>query len=374
MQSLHGADYLLADFARERLTGCTPMESKRNITLATLAAAVGCSVSTVSRALRGSQLLPPATIERVRFAAKQLGYRANPLVTEVMRHMRGAHISSSRGTLAYLVFGDTAEAWRRHLTFVGFFEGARARAEELGFKLEKFWTDDPAMSPARLSQILRTRGITGVIVGPAPGLPHAPKLDWPDFAPVKIGVPFADLPLPCAVSNQYRAMLEVIDRLTAHGYRRLGLVLQEHQNIKTAGLWASPLAYYEQHLRPSERVAPLILKTWCEADFAAWYRTHRPEVVIGLRSELMVWLKGLGASVPGKVGFVHLDRCTEQGNFAGIDQKPREVGAAAVDLVVSRLFANERNLQIAPRQLLVEGIWVDGPTIRDLRTSRRGKP
>ena len=74
--------------------------------------------------------------------------------------------------------------------------------------------------------------------------------------------------------------------------------------------------------------------------------------------------------MPAQVGFVHLDRCTELGEYAGIDQKPREVGAAATDLVVNRLLANERNLQLAPRQLLVEGVWVDGPTVRALKGHR----
>ena len=346
------------------------METKPAPTLATIAAVAGCSVSTVSRALRGSESLPAKTIDRIQRVAARLGYRSNPLVTEVMRHIRGSHIASSRGTLAYLVFGVERGEWRKHLTFVGFFEGARARAEELGFTLEEFWADAPALSPARLSQILRTRGITGVIVGPAPGLPAAPKLNWADFAPVKIGVPFLDLPLPCAVSNHYRGMLQVIDRLKTLGYRRLGLVLQEHQNLKTSALWLAPLAYHEQHLRPTDRVAPLVLKKWREADFARWFRAHQPEVVIGLRSELITWLARLGQRVPEQVGFVHLDRCTEPGDFAGVDQKPREVGAAAVDLVVNRLLANERNLQLAPRQLLVEGVWVDGPTVRAVRTAK----
>ena len=39
------------------------------------------------------------------------------------------------------------------------------------------------------------------------------------------------------MSNHYRGMLQVIDRLKALGYRRLGLVLQDHQNIKTSALW-----------------------------------------------------------------------------------------------------------------------------------------
>jgi len=346
------------------------MELKPAPTLAMIAAATGYSTSTVSRALRASPALPAQTINKIQRVATRLGYRANPLVSGVMRHIRGGRLASSKGVLAYLVFGGVRGEWRQHLTFVGFFEGARARAEELGFTLEEFWADDPAMKPARLSQVLRTRGITGIIVGPAPGLPAAPKLNWADFAPVKIGVPFLDLPLPCAMSNHYRGMLQVIDRLKTLGYRRLGLVLQDHQNIKTSALWLAPLAYHQQHLRPTDRVAPLVLKKWHETDFARWFIAHQPEVVIGLRSEIVLWLARLGRRVPAQVGFVHLDRCTELGEYAGIDQKPREVGAAATDLVVNRLLANERNLQLAPRQLLVEGVWVDGPTVRALKGHR----
>lgn len=347
------------------------MEKKPVPTLATIAAAAGCSVSTVSRALRASESLPAKTIERIQQAANRLGYRSNPLVTEVMRHMRGHGRARARGTLAYLVFGPSRTDWQQHLTFVGFFEGARARAEELGFHLELFWADLPGLSPARLTQILRARGITGVIVGPTSGLPEAPKLDWQHFSAVKIGVPFENLPLPCAVSNHYRGMLRVIEQLRTLGYRRLGLVLQEHQNIKTSGLWLAPLALHQHHIRPADRVAPLILSRWREADFAKWVRAHRPEVVIGLRRELITWLERLGKGVPGAVGFVHLDRYTEPGDFAGLDQKPREVGAAGVDLVTQRLLVNERNLPALSKQLLVDSIWVDGPTVRAARLAEQ---
>lgn len=336
-------------------------------TLATIAAVVGCSTSTVSRALRGNRSLPPATIAKVHRAALALGYRPNPLVSDMMRRMREFGRPMPRGTLAYLVFGIERDDWQRHLTFVGFYKGASARAEELGFQLELFWADAPGLKAARLTQILRARGIAGVVVGPTPGLPRAPQLDWQHFAAVKIGVPFPELPLPCAVSNHFRGMLRVLEQLQALGYRRLGLVLQEHQNTKTSGMWLAPFALHEHHIRPADRVAPLLLSKWREADFARWYREHRPEVVIGLRRELITWLDRLGAAVPDRVGFVHLDRCTEEGDFAGLDQKPREVGAAAIDLLAQRLLANERSFPSLSKQLLVDSVWIDGPTLRSRR-------
>lgn len=340
--------------------------------LSTIAAAAGCSVSTASRALRAHPSLKPETIRRVQEAAHRLGYRVNPLVSGVMRQIRGLGHHSWHGAIAYLTYGETSQAWRRHLTYTAFYEGARARAEELGFHVEEIWADEPGLTPARLGGILQSRGITGVVVGPTPGLPAPPRLDWGDFAAVKIGVPIPGLPLPCAVSNQFRAMQQVLERLRLLGYRRVGLVLQEHQNIKTSSLWLAPFSLYEQHIRPADRVAPLILDQWREAKFAAWFRRHRPEVVVGLRAELVRWLDHLNIRVPDQVGFVHLDRTTEPGSYAGIDQRPREIGAAAIDLVVSRLLANERNLQSTQRTVLIDGVWTDGPTVRPLRPTALG--
>lgn len=339
-------------------------ETPSGPTLTTIARAAGCSPSTVSRALHGSRALPAATIQRIRRVARELGYRPNPLVSDLMRQMRGTGRPSPSGTLAYLVFGASRHEWEQHLTFVGFFQGAGARAEELGFNLEIFWADAPGLKGARLTQILRARGITGVIVGPAPGLPAAPQLEWQHFAAVKIGVPFPDLPLPCAVAHHFHGMTRVLEQLSALGYRRLGLVLQDHQNVKTGGMWLAPFVLHERQVRPADRVAPLVLGQWREAEFARWFRRQRPEVVIGLRCELIEWMERLGAHVPAEAGFVHLDRCTEARECAGLDQKPREVGAAAVDLLAHRLLANERGFLPLPKQLLVDSVWCDGPTLR----------
>jgi DNA-binding LacI/PurR family transcriptional regulator len=337
--------------------------------LATIAAAVGCSRSTVSRALHSSPALPAETVRRIQRAARAAGYRPNPLVTDLMRRMRRQGRPGPTRTLAYLVFGETSRAWERHLTFVGFHLGASARAAELGFRLERIWADEPGLSGPRLTQILRARGISGLVVGPSPGLPRAPEVDWARFAAVKIGVPFPELPLPCAVSNHYRGMVRVIERVRALGYRRLGLVLQEHQNAKTGGMWLAPFALHQQHARPAERVAPLILRDWREEAFATWFQRHRPEVVIGLRCELVAWMSGLGRRTPRDAGFVHLDRCTEKGDWAGLDQQPREVGAAAIDLLAQQLLANERGVPALARQFLVDSVWVDGPTVRGRTTS-----
>lgn len=341
------------------------MPDQRHPTLASIAKLAKVSEATVSRALRGHPAISPTTVSRVRRVATRVGYRSNPLISSVMRQFRGRRgEGGAHGNIGYLTFGPSSSAWREHLTFLGFFEGARTRALELGFVVDEIWAGQPGLTPARLREILRARGITGLIIGPSPGLPRSPRLAWNDFVPVKIGVSFPDLPIPCVVSNQYNAMQRVIDRLYDHGYRRLGLVLASHQNIKTSAMWLAPYNYHALHIRPEQRVAPLVLDAWSESAFARWYTEHRPEVVIGLRRELIGWLRNLGRRVPQDVGFVHLDRTTEKGDFAGIDQGSHEIGAATMDLVVSRLHANERGLPATQRMLMIDGTWKDGPTIR----------
>src|SRR5690606_9312816 len=53
--------------------------------------------------------------------------------------------------------------WRVDPEARAFFEAAQRRAEENGYRVEVFWTREPGMTSGRILQILRTRGIEGVL-------------------------------------------------------------------------------------------------------------------------------------------------------------------------------------------------------------------
>src|SRR5436190_12771892 len=69
-------------------------------TLRSLAAALGLSRTTVSDALRGSPRVDPATAVRVRKAARDAGYRRNPLAGALMSELRRSRGTTFRGVLA----------------------------------------------------------------------------------------------------------------------------------------------------------------------------------------------------------------------------------------------------------------------------------
>ena len=107
-------------------------------TLRSLARTLGLSRTTVSDALRGSPRVDPVTALRVKKAAREAGYRRNPLAGALMSELRRSRGTSFRGVLAAVDFNEPDRpdfAARFHSELVA---GAQTRATELGFKLEKF--------------------------------------------------------------------------------------------------------------------------------------------------------------------------------------------------------------------------------------------
>src|SRR6266700_7330982 len=107
-------------------------------TVRSLARTLGLSHTTVSDALRGKGRVDPATAERVQKAAREAGYKRNPLAAAVMSELRRSRGGTFRGVLAAV---DIVEPQRRdpHGAFhTELVVGARARAVDLGFKLEEF--------------------------------------------------------------------------------------------------------------------------------------------------------------------------------------------------------------------------------------------
>lgn len=342
------------------------MPAKPGPTLQSLARLAGVSPSTVSRALRGHPLLNAATISRIRAIATRVGYRANPLISDVMRRVRHRGRLRGLGTLAYLTFHDTADAWRANATYRAFHAGAVRRATELGFRLETHWARQPHLTPRRLTDILQARGIAGVIVGPRPTPLAGDFLDWTHFSAAVVGMPVPSLALHRAGSFHAQNMELILAALTARDYRRPGLALLQVQAHTTDHGWLAAWALHAQSLPAARRVPLLVLPALDEKPFATWWRRHRPDVVIGLEDDFVAWLRRLDQRVPDDVGFARLSRAFAGRAPAGLHQFPDEIGAASVDLVTTQIFTGAQGIPANPRTLLIEGEWRDGWTARPL--------
>lgn len=333
------------------------------MTLDRIAELANCSASTVSRALRDSPLLSAATIARIRSVAETAGYRANPLLSSVMRRMRRGHSAAVCGNVAYLMAIAPGIDWTIHGTYRAFFQGAQQRAQALGLRLDQIVISEDHMRGRRLDEMLKARGHVGLIIGPWQGRPLGPDdLTWEQFSVVKVGSPLPHVALHRAGHHTLLAMTDALQICACRGYTRPGLALQAHQNRPGDQGWLAALSmYYTGNSGPA--IPPFLPLCWDRVAFAKWYRKYRPDVVLSLRHEVVDWLQDLGTRVPEETGFVHLDRCTENTDATGIDQRPLEIGRSSINLLFD-LLLDSPSPGSGHRHLLIEGCWVEGTTIR----------
>lgn len=340
------------------------MKEGTHPSLEKVARLAGVSVSTASRALNGHPRLLASTVAAVKTAARKVGYHTNPFISDAMRRVRCRTRVGHFGAIAYLTFHDSASGWQRNATYLRFHEGAARRASDLGFSLDLIWARQPDLDAKRLTAILRARGILGVIVGPRPKQPQSEVIDWSQFASASVGVPLPGLQLHRAGSHHPRVMEGLLEALAQRGYRRPGLVLLESQCSKTDPGWLTTWCFHQQNHPSRTRVPLLRLPALDPKAVVQWAQKHEPDVVIGVEEELATILSRHGFRIPEEIGFAHLSRPERPDAPAGIDQRPRAVGAAAVDLVVGQIFSDERGAPDAPHSLLIEGEWKDGWSLR----------
>lgn len=135
------------------------------VTIYTIAAELGLAPSTVSRALKGSERVRPATRQRVREAAEALGYQAD--------HVARSLTTGSTRTLGVLVSGLTNP-------FMPEFVAALSEAcDRLGYSLLLGDTREEAGKEERVFGLLFAHRVDGIIVC-SPRMPEEQLVEWHD--------------------------------------------------------------------------------------------------------------------------------------------------------------------------------------------------
>ncbi|MDR1282915.1 MAG: LacI family transcriptional regulator [Opitutaceae bacterium] len=334
-------------------------------TVRELAARLGISHTTVAFALRNSPRVSPETRKRVLAAAQAAGYRKNPLVNALMAQVRQRHRLKPTGeVVAFLTSHATEDDWRRHPSLVQQFDGARKRAQELGFDLQPVWMGDVGEHSWQAARVLAARGVRGSVLAPI-GIHHRTlELDWTEHAVVTIGYSFRQVSLHRAVHDNVNLAMSCYSHLRKTGYRRIGMAMLKQDNERVRHSWLTGFLG-AQHVHGGARVAPLLFSDYTDpAPFLEWFERRQPDAVIGIWQNLpLTWLRERGVRVPEETGYATLDVGDCAGRLAGMLQDNRGVGAAAMDLLGSQLFRNEIGIPKTPTVTMIEGTWVDGPTV-----------
>lgn len=321
------------------------MADKKTVTVRSLAAELGVAPITVSRALRGHATVRPELASRVRKLAKKRGYRADPIMAEVMGGLGRAKGPRYRETVAFVWTHERSDSGREE-------HGAREAAEALGYRFEivKPWTQ--GLGEHDVSRILWSRGIRGVLLAPNYSRPDPRyELDWTKFAAVLLGSSLVNTGITRVARDYYHDAKLALARLQAAGFSRIGMALDTSMHARTDRRYA---AAFREHGGTAGRFH-LVDVTRPEATerarYEQWLKRAQPDAVLTDFARSQDWVT---APLP------HARLMLRPGEAGpGVRADFSRVGAEAMRMLDGLLRENRLGRLIDPVSVLVPGVWVD---------------
>jgi DNA-binding LacI/PurR family transcriptional regulator len=331
----------------------------KRVTVRDIARVAGVSHSTVSRALQGSPLVRRDTRDRLVALAEEMGYRPDPMLSALTAYRSRVQLRKQRDALAIVLGPYVVESWQDII------QSARQRAEKLGFDLQVYvWRDD--LSPSRQSEILRSRGIRGIIVGPLNK--ENQLIDLPlrinHFSLIAIGR-FILKPLINTVSpNHFGSVKQAIDNLRAKGYERVGLTLLDRLNTHVDDRIRVAYLGYQTYLPPALQVPVCLAKSEEHEveEILNWLDKEKPDAIISY-NHIYRRLIAAGVRIPEDVAFASLNLNSQYaGELAGTNLNDPMVGQVAVNQLNTQLLTGEVGEPSVRQTVIVDTFWQDGPS------------
>lgn len=326
---------------------------------------VGVAKSTVSMALKGHPQIPAHTAERIRAAARKLGYRPDPILSAMGRNRwRTAADEKGGRVLAYV----HALPRTRALRTVERYEGARREAERLGYALEGFRFADVRASASRLAAVLKARGIRGVLFDSLLRPEEFTDFPWQDTASAWCGTHSEAVVTHTIELDAFRRFEEAWERVWSAGARRIGVCVA--RNLSDERWAVSEAAYLGCRSRDGAEELPVLDlrgkdETAQVTAMKSWMRA-KPDVVISLENTGWVLLRKAGFRMPQDVGFVALHLWPADSTNSGFSSMLEEQGVAAVRLVHHDLLNFQLGLPVNPLVVTIEARWREGDTLRPM--------
>jgi len=330
-----------------------------------IAKAAGVSVMTVSSALRHHPRVARDTARLVRRTARKLGYRPNPLVSAFISSIRHGKTMKAPPSIALINMYADREATERSPLYQQRLAGAKARCKELGFG---FAVVEPVLSGLRgrrLTEVLLYNNFCGLMISTMPVTGMSIDLDWSLFPAVALGHTMHQPELNRVEVNHFGGMKLVLGRLQALGYQRIGLATFVESSRRIGDRYLGAYHAFAADLPAAQQVKPLRISRSeiTPKIFSQWMRREKPDVIVDAGQRRYQRLaEAVGLRIPQDVAYVTSNWIESEPYLAGMHQHPREVGAAAVDVLGKHIFGNERGIPSHRVVTLVDASWVDGVT------------
>ncbi len=327
--------------------------SEKPITLGLLAERAGCSRSTVSRALRNHPQISKKTCERIQKLAKELGWKPDPEASRLMSYLQQSKSQRIESTLALLNDFSERELLQQGDYTRTLIDAARARAEELGFRLEEIWLKQKGMTPKRVDGILRARGIHGVLIPPEQNPLPRLDLDWSAFAAVATTTTSRPERMNRVLPDNYFNMRMLMKELKKRGVKRPFLV--SDIQLETRMEHAPTAIFLSSQVQ--EGYTPIKPFYWDDPELK--HKDNLTELKRALDAAQPDHLMVVDQWVLDLLGDHPYDSVSSYANVIpdglGVDQQPAAIGRAAVDVLSAHVIRGEHGLRGSTRVLHIRG-------------------
>jgi len=344
---------------------------KRRVTQADIAARLGVSHATVALALKNHHRISPARREEVKRMAETMGYQPDPFLAGLAAYRRSLEPSKFHGIIGWVNHWAKPEGLHQHQEFEGYWLGAKEAAKQFGYGLEEIrW---PMDCPAkRFERILLTRSILGVLVPPHP-LREAPDwsdFDWSKFSLIRFGMSVHNPDSNVVTSDQFRATVMAISNIRRLGYRKIGFIVNRELDENVGGNYTGGFFAAQKLFGIAEADSVLLVNmndyrqrsAKAAKELSAWLKKVRPDAVLTTVVELPEMIRQLGYRIPQDIAVAGTS-VADIPLDTGVDQRSREIGRIAVEMLVKQININERGEPPAPCRILVESVWQDGKSL-----------
>jgi DNA-binding LacI/PurR family transcriptional regulator len=334
----------------------------------------GVSQGTVSLALRRHPSIPAETAEAVRAVALRIGYAPDPYLAGLASYRKRVSAPTFQASLAWLSDDKEGESWKSSPESRACYKSAADHALQLGYRLENHCLRQPGMTAARMENILRARSIQGIIVAPRSRAEIAPDFDFSRFSAVTLGCAPVTQRLNFVSYNQFQGMELAFQKLAESGYRRIALIVDTESDRCAGHGWTTAFWREQQKIKTRDRLPALTGGQINFPVFRNWHGRHRPDAVIAPRTEVRGWLEEMGIGVPAGAGFLLLSVPEDDMETSGLLAQPAAIGAKAVELLCEMLHCPDRGGPACQWGVLVNAVWREGRTLRNLNMPASAAP
>ncbi len=346
-------------------------KSGGQVTLRDIARAAGVSTMTVSRALRKDAHASAATAARICALAQAMKYQPDPHLTALAAYRKRKRPPKEHEVIAYLTTDNTRDGYKRTRVGSEALRGACARAAELGYRVEPTWLRDLEKQHRDPSDVLRARGIRGVVLARMGRVGMTINLEWDRFSCVAIGYSLLKPTLHVIASHFYQNLCRSFDELVGLGYCRPALLLSTDLDYRTGHQFQGAFLYKQQSIPAGARL-PIL---WTEParqgeNLQKYCSRHSPDAILSAWPSTRPALVSIGLQPPVNIGYANLNIVRSEDSVSGIFQNILDIGAAAVSRLNVMLQYGEKGIPALPEVTAIFGEWYPGTTVRRSQASQ----